>query len=412
MAKKIDTLSGTTGRKKSIFDIMKSVDKSFEIMSESKTAKIKEYIHTGNYILNAAMTGSIFKGVPSGRVTCFAGQPGTGKTYLALSICREAIKQDYDPVYFDSEGALSDEIVEGLGINLEHFGWERVTTISEVSSKIAATLKIYNETPEEDRRKCLFVIDSIGNLTSDKELTDTIGANRKKDMTKQQEIKALFRTNVTALAKANCPLIVISHVYQTQDLFSRTVISGGSGIGFSSSLTMLLSTSKMEDTDSDKIIASRPGEFVKTGVVVTAKAEKSRFTIPHKVQFSIPYFKKPNPYVGLHEYLDWDNFGVINGHIIDEKAYNKLSDNDKIKCYEMKDVNGNVCYAVEKSTSKKIVVRHLGREISKREFFTDAVFTDEMLHKIDEIAIRPNFEFSAQSSDQDIEELFDIEDSE
>lgn len=211
----------------SIFDLVSSIDESAEILAESKTAVISDYIDTGSYILNAAMTGSMFKGAPCGRVLTLAGAPGSGKSYLALSICRNAQKKGYVPVYMDSESAIDKDFVERLGCDPKNFIIKQVTTISEVSTFVANFCQRLLAMPEKDRYKVIFVLDSLGNLTSTKEFTDTIEGNSKRDMTKQQEIKALFRTNMTALGKLNIPFIVNSHVYQTTDLFSKQVVSGG-----------------------------------------------------------------------------------------------------------------------------------------------------------------------------------------
>lgn len=223
MAKKKES----TGKGLSIFDIVKNCDDTAEVLAESKTAIIPDYVNTGWYILNAAMTGSLFKGAPASRVVTLSGESGTGKSYLAISICREAQKQGYTPIYMDSEGAIDTEFVERLGCDTSNFIIKQVTTITEVSTFMANILKSVNEQPLEERSKIVFVLDSLGNLTSTKELTDTIEANQKRDMTKQQEVKALFRTNATALAKAGALFIVNSHIYKTQDLFAKNVISGG-----------------------------------------------------------------------------------------------------------------------------------------------------------------------------------------
>lgn len=211
----------------SVFDLINSIDDSAEIIAESKTAVIADYIDTGSYILNAAMTGSLFKGVPTGRVTTLAGPSGCGKTYLALSICRRAQKKGYTPIYLDSEAAIDKESVERLGCDTRNFVIKQVSTISEVSTFIANLCLKLKEMPEENRPKFILVLDSLGNLTSTKELTDTIEANNKRDMTKQQEIKAMFRTNATPLGQLGIPFIVNSHIYQTQDLFSKQVVAGG-----------------------------------------------------------------------------------------------------------------------------------------------------------------------------------------
>ena len=408
MAKK--SSQTTTGSDMSVFDLISSVDPSAEVLSESKSAVIKEYINSGSYILNACMTGSLFRGIPSGRVTTLAGAPGAGKSFLAVSVCREAQKLGYTPVYMDSEGAIDKDFVERLGCDASKFVIKQVTTISEVSTFMANLLKKVNEQPEASRSKLIFVLDSLGNLTSTKELTDTLEANQKRDMTKQQEIKALFRTNATALAKAQAPMIVCSHIYQTQDLFSKSVVSGGSGIQYNSSITLMLSTAKLDDKESDKIVEKKIGDFTKTGVIVTARPEKSRFTIPQKVKFTIPFFKAPNPYIGLEAYLTWENSGIMEGILLTEKEYNKLSEKDQ-EAVRIFDFNGEKKYAFPKigatQKSRKIVVAHLGEELPITELWTSKVLNDEILRRLDEEIIRPSFELPSQDVASDIDEFLE-----
>ena len=408
MAKKTST-KYTGG---SIFDIVKSFDESAEILGKSKTAVISDYIDTGSYILNACISGSLLKGVPAGRCTVLAGDPGTGKTFLAISVCRNAQKKGYTPIYLDSESAIDLDQVSKLGADPNNFIIKQVTTVSEVSTFIARTCKSILEMPEEERPKVIFVLDSLGNLTSDKELNDTIDGNDKRDMTRAQAVKALFRTNATALGKIQAPFIVNAHIYRTQDLFAKTVVSGGSGINFNASVTLLLSTSKLDDKQSDKIAENKVGDFVKTGVVVTAKPEKSRFTIPQKVRFQIPFFKAPNPYVGLESYITWENSGIMRGKLITEKEYNKLSDLEKNLCCEMNDSEGKLCYAYPKETSKSIVVKHLGCELPAVELFSSKVLTEEILKHLDETTIKPSFELPSNTGNDDIEELLNANDGE
>jgi RecA/RadA recombinase len=393
----------------SIIDIINAVDNSAEILSSSKTAVISDYIDTGSYILNACMTGSIYKGIPNGRCVVLAGAPGSGKSYLALSICRNAQKKGYTPIYIDSEFSIDKEFVERLGCDSSNFIIKPVTTITEVSTFMANVLAKINEMPEESRTKVIFVLDSLGNLTSSKELTTTLDGGTTKDMTKQQEIKALFRTNATAIGKAKAIFIVNTHIYKTLDLFSSNVVSGGSGINYNASITMMLSTSKLDDKESDKIVEQKVGEYTKTGVIVTAKPEKSRFTIPQKVRFQIPFFKAPNPYVGLEAYITWENSGILRGTIFTQKEYDKLSDNDKKICKEFTNVNGEQVYAYPKETSRSIIVKHLGGEVPVTELFTSKVLTDDILRNLDELCIRPSFELPSQDSDTDINELIDNE---
>lgn len=399
------------GELPSVFDTIKKIDDTAEIISESAYSNIKEWIPTGSYILNAAMSGDLFKAIPSGRIITFAGTSGTGKSYLACSCCREAQKMGYTPIYMDSEGAIDSNFVKRLGVDPENLIIKQVSTIAETSRFIANTLGALQQQEDEYGRhqKILFVLDSLGNLTSDKEMQDTKDGNNKRDMTKAQEIKAMFRVNATALARMQTSLIVVNHVYSAVGSYVPTNIqSGGSGIAYNSSLTIELSTSKLEDKDNDKVASQRQGSdtVVKTGVLVTAKSVKSRFCRPYKVKFQIPFWKKPNPYVGLEAFMTWENSGVVRGNLIDEKTYNKLTDAAKEKIHVF-DYNGQTMYCEEKETARGIVVKHLGRQVPLTEFFTDTVFTQEFLEYLNKNVIHPMFDLPDQSAFDDIKEIED-----
>lgn len=399
------------GELPSVFDTIKKIDDTAEIISESAYSNIKEWIPTGSYILNAAMSGDLFKAIPSGRIITFAGTSGTGKSYLACSCCREAQKMGYTPIYMDSEGAIDSNFVKRLGVDPENLIIKQVSTIAETSRFIANTLGALQQQEDEYGRhqKILFVLDSLGNLTSDKEMQDTKDGNNKRDMTKAQEIKAMFRVNATALARMQTSLIVVNHVYSAVGSYVPTNIqSGGSGIAYNSSLTIELSTSKLEDKDNDKVASQRQGSdtVVKTGVLVTAKSVKSRFCRPYKVKFQIPFWKKPNPYVGLEAFMTWENSGVVRGNLIDEKSYNKLTDAAKEKIHVF-DYNGQTMYCEEKETARGIVVKHLGRQVPLTEFFTDTVFTQEFLEYLNKNVIHPMFDLPDQSAFDDIKEIED-----
>jgi RecA/RadA recombinase len=408
MAKKakVESVSG------SIFDIINSVDDGCEIIEKSAGAHINEYISTGSYILNAAISGSMFKGIPCGRVTTLAGAPGAGKSFLALSVCREAQKAGYVPVYLDSEGAQDVNSVAKLGVDTKKFMIKQVNTISEISTFVLNLCTKLETIPEENRDKIIIVLDSLGNLTSNKEAEDILNATGKRDMTKQQEIKALFRVCATPLAKLHIPFIVISHIYQTQDLFSKQVVSGGSGINYNSSVTLMLNAAKLNgaDKDNDKAAENAKGELMKTGVIVTARPEKSRFTIPQKVSFYIPFFKAPNPYVGLDQYMTWENSGIGKGKCYTQKEYEKLKPAEQSACVSF-EFEGETRYAILKDSARNIVVSHLGCDVPINELFTSKVFTDDFMKKFDEQVIRPAFELPDQSKwdndDELVSELID-----
>lgn len=410
MAKK-STTSTSSG---SIFDIIQSVDKGVEIIEESAGAQINDYISTGSYILNACITGSLFKGIPAGRVVTLAGDPGAGKSFLALSVCREAQKNGYTPIYLDSEGAQDVQTVSRLGIDTKKFMIKQVNTITEVSSFILNLTSKLDTIPEEQRDKIIIVLDSLGNLTSTKEAEDIKELTGKRDMTKQQEVKALFRVCATPLAKLHIPFIVVSHTYSSMSFIPQAVVSGGTGLGYSSSITLHLSAAKLDgnDKENDKLAANSKSELTKTGVVVTARPMKSRFTIPQKVRFYIPFFKKPNPYIGIDQYMTWENSGIIRGKCYNQFEYHKLKPADQEICLPF-EYNGETMYAWPKDSAKTIVVAHLGAEFPITELFTPKVMTEEWLRNFDENVIRPAFELPDQSKFDDnneeyTEELIDV----
>lgn len=411
MAKKASTLSEKK-IKGSVFDLVNKIDNSTEIIEESVYSKIKEWIPTGNYMLNACISGDLFKGVPTGRVTTFVGEEGTGKTYLSCSICREAQKMGYTPVYLDSEGAMDATFVKRLGVDTTNFIIKQVNTISEISHFIAKLCKELDaqETNYGYHQKVILVLDSLGNLASEKEITDTVADANKKDLTKQQDVKSLFRVNATPIARLDIPFIVVSHVYDSMNMFKPgKIVSGGSGIKYNSSVIIELSNAKLADKDNDSAASKKVGQdnVVKNGVLVTAKPQKSRFCIPTKIKFQIPYYKKPNIYVGLENYLTWENAGVVRGKCLNEKEYTKLTPSEQLKCFKF-DYNGETLYALpQETTGRGIVVKHLGRQVSFVEFFTDTVFTPEFLEHINETIIKPLFQLPDQSSYDDIKELED-----
>jgi RecA/RadA recombinase len=354
----------------------------------------------------------MFKGIPCGRVTTLAGAPGAGKSFLALSVCREAQKAGYVPVYLDSEGAQDVNSVAKLGVDTKKFMIKQVNTISEISTFVLNLCTKLEAIPQENRDKIIIVLDSLGNLTSNKEAEDILNATGKRDMTKQQEIKALFRVCATPLAKLHIPFIVISHIYQTQDLFSKQVVSGGSGINYNSSVTLMLNAAKLNgaDKDNDKAAENAKGELMKTGVIVTARPEKSRFTIPQKVSFYIPFFKAPNPYVGLDQYMTWENSGIGKGKCYTQKEYEKLKPAEQSACVSF-EFEGETRYAILKDSARNIVVSHLGCDVPINELFTSKVFTDDFMKKFDEQVIRPAFELPDHSKwdndDELVSELID-----
>lgn len=219
------------------------------------------------------------------------------------------------------------------------------------------------------------------------------------------------KLKVTKKSESSEPKNVIDlTVADTHNYVSENgVINHNSGIVYNASVTIELSAAKLDDKANETAAASRQGAdtTIKNGVLVTAKPVKSRFCRPYKVKFQIPYFKKPNPYVGLEAFMNWDNAGVVRGSIITEKDYQKLSDAQKQKILTFEH-NGETMYCEPKETARGIVVKHLGKQVPLADFFSDEVFTQEFLEYINENIIHPMFDLPDQNSFDDINEIEDM----
>lgn len=395
-----------------ILDLVKKVDKGAEVLSDSALSKPMEFIDTGFYIVNACISGSLFGGIPN-RITTVSGSPGSGKSFFMLSCAREAQKKGYTPIVMDTEYAIDETFCVRLGIDPDHIIIRPTNTISDMSEFVSKLCDELEKEDEEKRPKIMLILDSLSNLTSDDEKKNAEEGNMgKRDFTKQLQLKAFFRVVTTRLGMLGIPMMLSTHTYMSMDFFSVEKASGGMGLQFSSSTMLMLSASKLngDDKENDKKAGDNK-DLVKTGINVMCKPTKSRFTKPIKVRFHIPYFKSPNPYVGLENYLTWENSGIGRGKCLTEEEVSKLSkgDQNKIKPFDYED---ETLYFLPGDRARSIVVSHLGRQVPLNRFYTDEVFTDEFLHKIDDEIIKPIFSLPDRSSTNDIEEYLDEDEEE
>ena len=229
MAKKTKSTEEFEGGIGSLMSLVSSVDDSAEIIADSAYSNIQEWISTGNYILNACMSGDIYKAVPTGRIVTFSGTSGAGKSFLACSCCREAQKLGYIPIYLDSEGAIDSDFVRRLGVDPTKLIIKKVNTIMETSQFIANLCNKLQEQQDKygQHDKVIIVLDSLGNLTSEKEREDTLSGSQKADFTKAKDTKAMFRVCATPIAKLQIPWIVVNHVYQSMSFIPQNIQAMG-----------------------------------------------------------------------------------------------------------------------------------------------------------------------------------------
>lgn len=412
MAKKTSVKKGEPGSFSALNDFLNTIAPDGEILDINPIAKIDEWIPTGSYILNAALSGSLFGGLPNRRSLVLAGEEGTGKTFIALSIVRNAQKMGYDVIYFDSEGAIDIDFVAKLGVDTSRVRLQPVNTVEEFSHIAAQITKNFEELKAkgENPPKIMVVLDSLGNLSSEKEKEDTTKGDNKRDMTKQQAIRKLFRVNGLKFAKLGIPFIVNNHVYDSMSMFTSKEISGGGGVKYNASIIFQLGKGKLDDAESEKKAEQKNVDAVRVGVTIYVTPVKQRFAKPIKIQFHIPFYKPPNPFVGLEPFVSWESVGIIRGRCIKQKDFDKLTPADQKKCKPFNippesEKDDGKRYAAPNPKSHFLVCKHLNGEIPLGELFTDKVFTKEVLTELDEKVIKPTFMLPSIESLEDLAEI-------
>lgn len=354
MAKRATT---TTGEKKFSFnDLAKKMEKinpeGLIASINSERIKINNWINTGNYLLNAQISGTIFGGIPEGRITMFSGLAGTGKTYLSLNVCKSAQDQGYKIIWVDTENAIDDKTFERFGIDPSNVLYVPMNVISELSTYLVNVLDslIEAKAANQEIDKYIVVIDSLGNLSTDKEVRDVASGSDKADMTRAKELKRLFRVLTKKLGQLKIAAVITNHVYANiGSFYPSNTPSGGTGAIFNASTIIELSKAQLKEDGDGK---------PKTGIVVTSNIPKSRFTRALPIKFHISFIHGMNPYVGLENYVDWDSCGVDYGKI----------ENGEFK---------------KGATKTRVCAKHLTKSLPAKQLWTPTVFTQEVLELID-----------------------------
>ena len=257
-------------------------------VSDGMLGKVNDYIDTGSYILNALLSGSIHKGLPANKITAFAGESATGKTFFILGIVKQFLTDNPTGgvLYFESESALTPEMIEEREIDSTRFIQLPVATIQDFAQQASRVVDKHIENSEAPLLLCL---DSLGMLSTAKEVEDiTTGAN-KVDMTKARIVKGAFRVLTLKLAKAGIPLLVTNHTYkQVGAMFPQDIMGGGSGLQYAASSIVFLSKRK-EKVGTDII-----------GNVIHCKNFKSRLAKENKkIDVLLTYDQGLNRHYGL-----------------------------------------------------------------------------------------------------------------
>ena len=301
----------------------------------------ERFIDTGSYIFNGLVSGSIYGGVSGNKITAIAGESSTGKTFFALAVVKNFLENNPDGycLYFDTEAAVNKGLLESRGIDLTRLVVINVVTIEEFRTKALKAVDIYLKTSIEDRKPCMFVLDSLGMLSTEKEIRDALDDKQVRDMTKSQLVKGAFRMLTLKLGQANIPLIVTNHTYDVIGSYVPTKeMGGGSGLKYAASTIIYLS--KKKEKDGKEVI----------GNIIKAKTHKSRLSKENKVvEIRLFYDSR-----GLDRYYGLLELGEIGGL--------------------WKNVAGRYEIGGKKIYAKQILSD------------PDTYFTDEVMQALDEIA--------------------------
>jgi len=280
-------------------DIVKEIGDDFTKLA-SDIDETETYVDTGSYIFNALVSGSVFGGVSGNKITAIAGESSTGKTFFSLAVVKNFLDSNPDGycLYFDTEAAVNKSLLESRGLDLNRLVVVNVVTIEEFRSKALKAVDIYLKKPVDERKPCMFVLDSLGMLSTEKEITDALNDKQVRDMTKSQLVKGAFRMLTLKLGQANIPMIVTNHTYDVIGAYVPTKeMGGGSGLKYAASTIIYLS--KKKEKDGTEVV----------GNVIKAKTAKSRLSKENKdVEIRLYYDDR-----GLDRHYGLLELGEIGG---------------------------------------------------------------------------------------------------
>lgn len=365
--------------------ILDNIAKTVPILVE-KEIKEKVFITTGVYLLDAALSGRLLGGgIATNRITAFAGESGAGKSFLCYSCAKQAQKLGYSVIYIDTEQSIDLEDLPKFGINnsLEKFRLIRSNKVEDVNITLT---KLVDELKEQklagyELPKLMIVLDSLGQMASNKEKEDLLKGDIKQDMTKAKALGSMFRSINTDLGYLEIPLLVANHTYLTMDLYPQEKLRGGNGLLYSASVIGFMSKSKLKTSEEDDM------DLGASGITVLFKTAKNRLAKPKKIRFDISFIHGMNPYTGLDAFCRpefFNQIGIAQGKAEVDKSTGEFKFTP----------GGNRWY-----------VSHLDKSFTTKQLFTSEIFTQEVLEKMAPI-VNDYFRFKSLDEIEETEKQF------
>jgi RecA/RadA recombinase len=370
-----------------IGSILDNIAKSVPIIVE-KEIREKKFISTGVYLVDAAMSGRLLGGgVATNRISVFAGESGAGKSFLAYSVAKNAQREGYCVIYIDTEQAVDLEDLPKFGVDnsLENFRLIRSNKVEDINITLT---QLIDELKEQklagyELPKVMIVLDSLGQMASNKEKVDLLKGEIKQDMTKAKAIGSMFRSINNDLGYLDIPMIVCNHTYLTMDMFPQQVMKGGLALLYSASVIGFMTKSKLKTGQEDDM------DLGSSGITVLFKTQKNRLAKPKKIRFDISFVDGMNPYTGLDAFCRPEYFnqvGIAQGKMEVDKSTG-----------EMKFVPGG--------SSSRWYVKHLDKSFTTKQLFKPEVFTQEVLERMAPI-VNDYFRFKSLDEIETVEKQF------
>lgn len=351
-----------------------------------KEIKEKTFLSTGVYLLDAALSGRLLNGgVANNRITAFAGESGSGKSFLAYSCARHAQKEGYSIIYIDTEEAVDLEDFPKFGVDnsldkLRLISSNKVEDVNILLTQLVDELKEQklagNEIP-----KLMIVLDSLGQMASNKEKEDLLKGDIKTDMTKAKALGSMFRSINTDLGYLEIPMIVCNHTYKTLDLFSQEKLKGGNALLYSASVIGFMSKSKLKTGEEDDM------DIGQSGITVLFKTMKNRLAKPKKIRFDISFIHGMNPFTGLDAFCRpefYDKIGIAKGK------------------EEVDTETGEITF---NPGGTRWFIRHLGKSVTTKQLFKPEIFTPDVLKAMEPI-VNDYFRFKSIDEVEEVEKQF------
>jgi len=358
-------------------DLIDDISEKTEIIIERDEET--EFISTGVHVLDALISKSILKGgVADDRLTIFAGEPATGKSYIMYNVARNAQKAGYYVFFIDTEHSVTKQTLLDFKIDTSP---EKLKLVSSNNiEKLKMTLVQYFDKLKSMKKdgydipKVIILLDSIGQLASEKEKADALEGKNKQDMTRAKSIKQMFRVINADMGYLGIPMVASNHTYMdTTSFFPTQIMAGGKGAEYTASTIVFLTKAKLKTGNEDEL------DLGSSGLIITAKANKNRFARPKKIKFEINHAYGTNSYKGLEFFCTPEHFekiGIAKGKKVDKD-------------------DGTIGI---NPSGTRWYVRHLDKSFYEKQLFNKEVFTKDVLDALDPIIVK-YFSYGSQEEE-------------